>query len=221
MRFDCHILLKSTPPELAAWIHLWVLRATLTCVSSIIQSGVQFIASPSGSAQDDVVRQACDEHNITLVHTNVRLFHHWSTDGDAAQQVLPWNSSSCAMLPTRNLPQQPQPLFGLYSDFFFTSHYRCTGGCNALLICAPSTLVAVVKYFCVCHSQVGQVFDCVCFVFMLPDVSIHMQSCFAQYWNIFFEFLQSRGAHCFSGWERADLTATMINFYHWLLRAGS
>nr|CAB3224261.1 bifunctional purine biosynthesis protein PURH-like [Phallusia mammillata] len=40
------------------------------------QSGVEFIASPAGSAQDDIVRQACDEHNITLVHTNIRLFHH-------------------------------------------------------------------------------------------------------------------------------------------------
>lgn len=40
------------------------------------QSGVQFIGSPAGSANDDVVIQACNEHGITLAHTNLRLFHH-------------------------------------------------------------------------------------------------------------------------------------------------
>ncbi|KAJ1187673.1 hypothetical protein NDU88_004447 [Pleurodeles waltl] len=40
------------------------------------KSGVQFIAAPSGSAADKVVIDACDELGITLVHTNLRLFHH-------------------------------------------------------------------------------------------------------------------------------------------------
>uniref|UniRef100_A0A0F7ZEK1 Bifunctional purine biosynthesis protein ATIC n=1 Tax=Crotalus adamanteus TaxID=8729 RepID=A0A0F7ZEK1_CROAD len=40
------------------------------------QSGVQFIVSPSGSAADQVVIEACDELGITLIHTNLRLFHH-------------------------------------------------------------------------------------------------------------------------------------------------
>jgi len=40
------------------------------------QSGVEFIGSPAGSANDDVVIAACNEHNITLAHTNLRLFHH-------------------------------------------------------------------------------------------------------------------------------------------------
>ncbi|CAK8683705.1 unnamed protein product [Clavelina lepadiformis] len=40
------------------------------------QSGVQYIASPNGSAQDEVVKDACNEHNITLIHTDLRLFHH-------------------------------------------------------------------------------------------------------------------------------------------------
>ncbi|XP_015191191.1 PREDICTED: bifunctional purine biosynthesis protein PURH [Polistes dominula] len=39
-------------------------------------SGVSYIASPAGSTNDDVVIQACNEHNIVLCHTNVRLFHH-------------------------------------------------------------------------------------------------------------------------------------------------
>lgn len=41
-----------------------------------LQSGVSFIASPSGSTNDNEVIAACNEHNITLVHTNLRLFHH-------------------------------------------------------------------------------------------------------------------------------------------------
>ncbi|XP_051171278.1 bifunctional purine biosynthesis protein ATIC [Leptopilina boulardi] len=39
-------------------------------------SGVGFIASPAGSTNDEAVIAACNEHNITLAHTNVRLFHH-------------------------------------------------------------------------------------------------------------------------------------------------
>jgi len=40
------------------------------------QSGVEFIGSPAGSAMDEVVIQACNDHNIALAHTNLRLFHH-------------------------------------------------------------------------------------------------------------------------------------------------
>ena len=39
-------------------------------------SGVKYIASPSGSTNDEAVIQACDEHNVVLAHTNLRLFHH-------------------------------------------------------------------------------------------------------------------------------------------------
>ncbi|XP_074594211.1 bifunctional purine biosynthesis protein ATIC isoform X2 [Brevipalpus obovatus] len=39
-------------------------------------SGVKYIASPGGSTNDEVVVKACDEHDITLVHTGLRLFHH-------------------------------------------------------------------------------------------------------------------------------------------------
>lgn len=40
------------------------------------QSGVQYIGSPAGSTNDEDVIKACNEHGITLVHTNLRLFHH-------------------------------------------------------------------------------------------------------------------------------------------------
>jgi len=45
-------------------------------VDRAIQSGVQFVCSPSGSAADQLVGEAADEHGIVLVHTNTRLFHH-------------------------------------------------------------------------------------------------------------------------------------------------
>ncbi|KAI9095212.1 cytidine deaminase-like protein [Phlyctochytrium arcticum] len=40
------------------------------------QSGVQFIAGPSGSVMDNAVIQAADERNIGYIFTNHRLFHH-------------------------------------------------------------------------------------------------------------------------------------------------
>ncbi|BFZ22787.1 hypothetical protein BsWGS_25826 [Bradybaena similaris] len=40
------------------------------------QSGVEFIASPAGSTNDQVVIEACNDHNIAMAHTNLRLFHH-------------------------------------------------------------------------------------------------------------------------------------------------
>lgn len=39
-------------------------------------SGVEFIASPAGSVADDVCIDAANEHNMTMVLTNFRLFHH-------------------------------------------------------------------------------------------------------------------------------------------------
>lgn len=40
------------------------------------QSGVEFIASPAGSTNDAAIVDACNDHNILLAHTNLRLFHH-------------------------------------------------------------------------------------------------------------------------------------------------
>lgn len=39
-------------------------------------SGVSYIGSPAGSNNDAEVIKACDEHQIILAHTNLRLFHH-------------------------------------------------------------------------------------------------------------------------------------------------
>ncbi|KAL1022059.1 hypothetical protein UPYG_G00021690 [Umbra pygmaea] len=39
-------------------------------------SGVEYIVAPAGSTADQVVIDACNEQGITLVHTNLRLFHH-------------------------------------------------------------------------------------------------------------------------------------------------
>lgn len=39
-------------------------------------SGVEFIASPAGSVADDVCVKAADDHGMTMVLTNLRLFHH-------------------------------------------------------------------------------------------------------------------------------------------------
>jgi phosphoribosylaminoimidazolecarboxamide formyltransferase/IMP cyclohydrolase len=38
--------------------------------------GVRFIAEPGGSSRGADIEAACSEHGITLVHTNLRLFHH-------------------------------------------------------------------------------------------------------------------------------------------------
>lgn len=40
------------------------------------QSGVKYIASPAGSTNDAAVINACNENDIAMVHTNIRLFHH-------------------------------------------------------------------------------------------------------------------------------------------------
>jgi len=38
--------------------------------------GVKFIAEPGGSSRDADIVGACTEYGITLVQTNLRLFHH-------------------------------------------------------------------------------------------------------------------------------------------------
>ncbi|VDD91521.1 unnamed protein product [Enterobius vermicularis] len=40
------------------------------------QYGVKYVVSPGGSNRDQDVIEACDEYGITLVHTQLRLFHH-------------------------------------------------------------------------------------------------------------------------------------------------
>ncbi len=38
--------------------------------------GVRYLAQPGGSTRDAEIEAACREYGITLVHTNLRLFHH-------------------------------------------------------------------------------------------------------------------------------------------------
>jgi phosphoribosylaminoimidazolecarboxamide formyltransferase/IMP cyclohydrolase len=40
------------------------------------RSGVKYVLEPGGSVRDDLVIQAADEYNMTLVFSGVRLFHH-------------------------------------------------------------------------------------------------------------------------------------------------
>lgn len=40
------------------------------------RSGVKYVIEPGGAARDDVVIQAADEYDMTLIFSGVRLFHH-------------------------------------------------------------------------------------------------------------------------------------------------
>lgn len=40
------------------------------------RSGVSYIAEPGGSIRDDVVIQCCDQYDIAMAFTGMRLFHH-------------------------------------------------------------------------------------------------------------------------------------------------
>jgi len=45
-------------------------------VERAFKSGVKYIAQPGGSKRDDVVIEACDNHDIVMCFTGIRLFHH-------------------------------------------------------------------------------------------------------------------------------------------------
>ncbi|XP_052806937.1 bifunctional purine biosynthesis protein ATIC-like isoform X2 [Mya arenaria] len=45
-------------------------------IDRAVQSGVEYIAAPGGSTNDAGVTKACDDHGISLIHTDIRLFHH-------------------------------------------------------------------------------------------------------------------------------------------------
>ena len=40
------------------------------------RSGVKYVAQPGGSIRDDLVIQACDDHDMVMACTGMRLFHH-------------------------------------------------------------------------------------------------------------------------------------------------
>ena len=45
-------------------------------IERAIRSGVSYIAEPGGSIRDDAVIACCDEHDVTMCFTHMRLFHH-------------------------------------------------------------------------------------------------------------------------------------------------
>ncbi|KAJ1926441.1 bifunctional phosphoribosylaminoimidazolecarboxamide formyltransferase/IMP cyclohydrolase [Tieghemiomyces parasiticus] len=45
-------------------------------INRAYQSGVTYVAAPSGSVMDNVVVEAADSFGMVMAHTNLRLFHH-------------------------------------------------------------------------------------------------------------------------------------------------
>ena len=45
-------------------------------VDRAFAAGARYVAQPGGSARDEEVIAACDEHGMAMAFTAVRLFHH-------------------------------------------------------------------------------------------------------------------------------------------------
>ncbi|APM38854.1 phosphoribosylaminoimidazolecarboxamide formyltransferase [Clostridium kluyveri] len=45
-------------------------------IDRAFQSGVKYIVQPGGSLRDDIVIDACNEYNMVMAFSNIRLFHH-------------------------------------------------------------------------------------------------------------------------------------------------
>ena len=45
-------------------------------IDRAFQSGVKYIVQAGGSVRDDIVIKACNEYNMAMVCSNIRLFHH-------------------------------------------------------------------------------------------------------------------------------------------------
>lgn len=45
-------------------------------IDRAFQSGVKYIVQAGGSVRDDIVIEACNEYNIAMACSNIRLFHH-------------------------------------------------------------------------------------------------------------------------------------------------
>ncbi|KAG1650902.1 Bifunctional purine biosynthesis protein PURH [Nymphon striatum] len=80
---------KTPPPEFSEEDRKnWISKLNKVALSSdaffpfrdsidrATQSGVEYVVSPAGSTQDQCVIDACNEYEITMIHTNLRLFHH-------------------------------------------------------------------------------------------------------------------------------------------------
>lgn len=45
-------------------------------IDRAVKSGVKYIAQPGGSLRDEIVIEACNEYDIAMAFSNIRLFHH-------------------------------------------------------------------------------------------------------------------------------------------------
>ena len=45
-------------------------------IERAFRSGVKYVAQPGGSVRDDNVIEACNDHNMVMCFTGIRLFHH-------------------------------------------------------------------------------------------------------------------------------------------------
>ncbi|MEG0664569.1 MAG: phosphoribosylaminoimidazolecarboxamide formyltransferase, partial [Clostridia bacterium] len=45
-------------------------------IERAVKSGVKYIVQPGGSIRDDLVIEACNNHDIVMVCNGIRLFHH-------------------------------------------------------------------------------------------------------------------------------------------------
>jgi len=45
-------------------------------IDRAVASGVKFVSQPGGSVRDDAVIEACDEYEVAMAFSGVRLFHH-------------------------------------------------------------------------------------------------------------------------------------------------
>ena len=45
-------------------------------IDKAAKSGVSYVVEPGGSIRDDLVIEACNKHNMVMVFTGMRLFHH-------------------------------------------------------------------------------------------------------------------------------------------------
>ena len=45
-------------------------------IERAFKSGVKYVAEPGGSVRDDNVIQACNDHDMVMAFTGLRLFHH-------------------------------------------------------------------------------------------------------------------------------------------------
>jgi len=74
------------------------------------------VGSPSGSRNDDEVIKACNDHNIVLALTNLRLFHHWLL---LMQNRRGNNLFLCYYIWIKKLMQKKQPFFHFKHKYVF------------------------------------------------------------------------------------------------------